>query len=55
MSLFKKNENRNNVNQNRLVSGMIKIEYPKMVPLARRIQRDTKRFDSDKLIRRMKK
>ena len=29
---------------------MIKIEYPTMMPLARRIQKDTKRLDSDKLI-----
>ena len=34
---------------------MINIEYPTMVPLARRIRKDTKRLDSDKLIRRMKK
>ena len=34
---------------------MIKIEYPTMMPLARRIQKDTKRLDSDKLIGRMKK
>ena len=31
------------------ISRMIKIEYPTMVPLARRIQKDTKRLDSDKL------
>ena len=34
---------------------MIKIEYPTVMPLARRIQKDTKRLDSDKLIGRMKK
>ena len=33
---------------------MIKIEYPTVMPLARRIQKDTKRLDSDKLIGRMK-
>ena len=37
------------------ISRMIKIEYPTMMPLARRIQKDTKRLDSDKLIGRMKK
>ena len=36
------------------ISRMIKIEYPTMMPLARRIQKDTKRLDSDKLIGRMK-
>ena len=34
---------------------MIKIEYPTVMPLARRIRKDTKRLDSDKLIGRMKK
>ena len=37
------------------ISRMIKIEYPKVMPLARRIQKDTKRLDSDELIGRMKK
>ena len=36
------------------ISRMIKIEYPTMMPLARRIQKDTKRLDSDTLIGRMK-
>ena len=33
----------------------IYIEYPTVMPLARRIQKDTKRLDSDELIGRMKK
>ena len=37
------------------ISRMMKIEYPTVMPLARRIQKDTKRLDSDKYIGRMKK
>ena len=45
----------NSIQPNGLNKRMIKIEYPTMMPFARRIQKDTKRLDSGKLIRRMKK